>query len=275
MGPQLPSRLSQAARLPAPVRHSPGAAADRHCHPGGDRRHAGEVRHRRGGCDHHRFLPAQPEPAGGAGAGRRQAAPAGGMAGRAGGAAEHRLCHPAEDRRAGRRASRAVWHSCLRLPRWHGARGTRVDPAPVHGGAAELHRRHHRLRHGHRQERYPQRRAFRPAEIRRELQPGNRPRRPRRQALGLPGAGQPRQPQRAAELRLRRHPRARRHPLRARRAGRCAGWRVGADAQRALRAEQYPPAAAEDAAGAAGAARHHRPALRLLRRVPLQVPART
>jgi len=53
-----------------------------------------------------------------------------------------------------------------------------------------------------------------------------------------------------------------------------AGGAMGADAQPAIRSEQHPPAAAENPAGAAGAARHHRTAFCLLRRVPLQVPAR-
>src|SRR3990167_5730715 len=48
---------------------------------------------------------------------------------------------------------------------------------------------------------------------------------------------------------------------------------MGADAQRLERAEQYSPATTKNPAGAAGAARHYRPALRLLRRISLQIPA--
>ena len=51
------------------------------------------------------------------------------------------------------------------------------DAVPLPARGRPGHRRHHRLRHGHRQTRRPLRRAPRPAEVGRGLLPGDRPRR--------------------------------------------------------------------------------------------------
>ncbi len=218
MGAQLPPGLPQASRLPASIQYPAGAAADRHGDTAGDRRYAGQILDCAGRRGDYRLLPAQPQSAGGAGQRLQQAAPVGGMAGRQERPAHHRLRHPAEDRRTDCRAPGAARLPGQRLSRGYGARAARIDPAPLHGGRAELHRRYHRLRHGHRQGGHPQRGALRPAQVGGKLQSGNRSGRARRQCFGLSGAGQPGQPQRAAEFCLWRHTGARGHPLRARRA---------------------------------------------------------
>ncbi len=68
----------------------------------------------------------------------------------------------------------AAWPARQRLPCRAAQRSARVDPEAVHGRPFELHRGNHRVRDGHRQKRHSQRGAFRPAQIHRELQPGNR-----------------------------------------------------------------------------------------------------
>ena len=185
--------------------------------------------------------------------------------------AHHRLRHPAANRRVGRRGAGESGLHGARLSRRSRQRDAGRDPAGLHARRDPLHRRHHRLWHGDRQGQHSQRDPLRPAQVDRELQPGDRPCRPRRRAVTLPDAGRSRRPARAGELRLRRHAGARGHSSRAgrdRRGRPPAAASVAGAAQYALPRQQHPPAAAEDTTGASRDARRDRAPLRLSGRIP-------
>ena len=94
-----------------------------------------------------------------------------------------RLRAHAQERRGARRASSATTLA-RRLPRGPATRGRATGCRRAFlGGRARRHRRHDRLRHGHRQGRRAHRHPHRAARQPRGLLPGDRPRRPRRRAL--------------------------------------------------------------------------------------------